>query len=270
VGRRGAVIARIRTLRAQADGVAPCGGLVFSPWRPIFTQTLDTPTKEEYAVTIHAGKKIAGLAGMLIAGAFALSFSGCGKVHNTATSPDSPSTTTSTTTSATSADVTPSFTVSSSGAHLSRSVTGPGSISFNVKGISASDANGLDNHNIAFGYDSKGYYGGSANSDGSSGNGFEFELRNQKLKCFGTDGVLMGSEGKRYGVPWNPSLTYSVKIEWTATNVILTVNGAVVENKPGKVANAFTLGIGYPPKVREGFAGAVYTDIHWPTGSTPL
>jgi hypothetical protein len=198
------------------------------------------------------GRTVAALA---IAGALAFSLAGCSKSSST-TAPDGTSGG-----STSGGDVLASFTVAP-GLNTNYQVNSlPATLTFNVVGIE----NEPDNQPIAFFYDAKAYTGGQ-----TDGRGFNGEMRSQKLKVYAANGPLMGNESKKYGVNWKGSSTYKVKLEFTAGYVRLFVNDVQVEQKDGLVSSVFTLGIGWPPKIRSGFAGAVYTDVHWPIGSTKI
>lgn len=154
-----------------------------------------------------------------------------------------------------------SFTVTP-GSYERRNTSGDGKISFSVTGIDM-DLD-RDSQPIVCFYDSKGYGGGRSTG------GFQGELRNYKLKYYGTHGQI---ESESYhGYRFKSDQTYTVVLEWKTGSdgyVRSTVNGAVFE-KPGAVASSFTVGIGYPPAVRPGWDGAVYTNIVWPKGSTEV
>lgn len=146
------------------------------------------------------------------------------------------------------------------GAHLARSVTGSGNISFTVTGIDMD----LDKTTqpIVFFYDSRGY-----NSGGTTG-GFQGDLCNYRLRYTSANGNLASNSS--HGSRFISNQSYNVVLEWKTGNegyVRSTINGKVFE-KPGAVANAFTLGIGYPPATSLGWDGAVYTNIVWPKDST--
>jgi len=142
-----------------------------------------------------------------------------------------------------------------------RSVSGSGKISFTVKGVDMDLEK--DKQPIVHFYDSKGY--GAGRTTG----GFQGELRNYKLKYYGTSGQI---ESESYhGSTFRSDQSYDIVLEWKTGEdgfVQSTINGSVF-NKPGGVAENFTLGIGYSPSV-PGWEGAVYTNIVWPKGSKEI
>lgn len=192
----------------------------------------------------RTAKTIPTLAGIFSVAMLSLVIGGCGDT-TTSTSPSSSS----------------SFTVTP-GASLARNTTGDGKISFTVTGIDM-DLD-RDSQPIVFFYDSNGYGGGRTTG------GFQGELRNYKLKYYGTHGEI---ESESYhGQRFRSTESYDIILEWKTGNegyVRSTINGVPFE-KPGAVADAFVVGVGYPPAVRPGWDGAVYTNIVWPKGSTEL
>ena len=188
-------------------------------------------------------KTIPTLSVMLSAAMLTLAIAGCGNV----TDPTSGSTTST-------------FTVTP-GAKIERSVSGSGKISFTVKGIDM-DLD-KDKQPIVFFYDSKGYGSGRATG------GFNGEVRNYKLKYYGTNGK--NASETRHGTQFKSDQSYDVVLEWQtggAGYMKVTINGLALQ-KPGGVAENFTLGIGYSPTV-PGWDGAVYTKIVRPSGSTEI
>ena len=179
-----------------------------------------------------------------------LAISGCGEVTN----PDAAATPGATTGGS-------SFTVTQ-GASERRSVSGDGKISFTVTGIDMDLEK--DKQPIVHFYDSKGY--GAGRTTG----GFQGELRNYKLKYYGTSGQI---ESESYhGTKFRSTESYNIVLEWKTGRegyVQSTINGNVFQ-KPGAVSEAFTLGIGYPPSGTVGWDNAVYTNIVWPKGSTEI
>jgi hypothetical protein len=175
----------------------------------------------------------------------ALAIGGCGSADNTSTSPDAAGVGGSSS----------SFTVTK-GASQTRTVKGSGKISFTVVGIDM-DLD-KDKQPIVFFYDAKGY--GSGRTTG----GFQGELRNFKLKYYGTSGQI---ESESYhGTKFRSTESYNITLEWKTGNdgyVQSTINGSVFQ-RGGGVADTFTLGIGYPPGGVSGWDGAVYTNIKWP------
>ncbi len=141
------------------------------------------------------------------------------------------------------------------GGYLRVQVSGPGKMSFNVKGINMDLAK--DNQPIVYFYDSKGFGGGRTTG------GFQGDLRNYKLKVFDVNGELMGDESEKYGYSWSSGDTVPVTIEWTSSSITARVGGKVAV-KEGSIPNNFTIGVGYPPTARNGWDGAVYSDINWP------
>lgn len=141
------------------------------------------------------------------------------------------------------------------GASLRVEVKGPGRLSFTVKGIDMDPDK--DSQPIVYFYDSKGFGGGRSTG------GFQGDLRNYKLKVFDVNGDLMGDEFERYGYEWNSGDSVAVTIEWNASSITARVGGAVAV-KTGAIPSNFTIGVGYPPTARDGWDGAVYTDIDWP------
>jgi hypothetical protein len=152
------------------------------------------------------------------------------------------------------------------GAYQRVQVTGPGRISFTVVGIDM-DLD-KDAWPIVYFYDSKGYTGGKGGSGGFNG-----ELRTYKLKFYDASGVIASEsyyiEPKGNTPQWNPAVARTVSLEWGADFVMSTVDG-IPFRKPGSVPPTFTVGIGYPPAVRPGWDGAVYTNIVWPAGSSKV
>ena len=96
--------------------------------------------------------------------------------------------------------------------------------------------------------------------------GFQGELRNYKLKYYGSNGKIASES--YHGVKFSSSQTYNVVLEWKTGGggyVQSTVDGRPFM-KVGSVSETFTLGIGNAPTV-PGFQGAVYTNIVWPAGA---
>ena len=191
-------------------------------------------------------KSIPTITAVLSVAVLALAINGCGEV----TTPDPSGDT---------------FTVA--GNHLSRTVTGSGKMSFTVVGVDM----GLeeDKQPIVFFYDSKGYGGGRTTG------GFQGELRNYKLKYYGSSGELCSEsyyvQPKGNTPRWNGSVARNVILEWKTGSdgyVTSTVDG-IPFSKPGGISETFTLGIGNAPTV-PGWQGAVYTNIVWPKGSKEI
>lgn len=193
---------------------------------------------------LRSVKIIPAFTAILSAALLTVAISGCG---------DATSTTGSSSTS--------SFTVTP-GEYLRRSTSGDGKMSYSVTGIDM-DLD-RDSQPISYFYDSKGYGGGRSTG------GFQGELRNYKLKYYGSHGEI---ESESYhGYRFRSDVVYNVVVEWKTGNdgyVRSTVDGKVFE-KPGAVADSFTVGVGYPPAVRPGWDGAVYTNIVWPKGSSEV
>jgi hypothetical protein len=151
-----------------------------------------------------------------------------------------------------------SFTVTP-GSYIRRSTSGDGKISLTLTGVDM-DLD-RDSQPLIYFYDAKGYGGGRTTG------GFQGDLRNFKLKYYGTHGEI---ESESYhGSRFRSTESYNIVLEWKTGNdgyVRSTINGSVFE-KPGAVGESFTVGIGYPPAVRPGWDGAVYTNIVWPKGS---
>jgi hypothetical protein len=145
-------------------------------------------------------------------------------------------------------------------------VTAPGKISFTVVGVNM-DLD-KDAWPIVYFYDHKGYTGGKGGSGGFNG-----ELRSYKLKYYDASGVIASEsyyvEPKGNTPRWDPKVARSVTLEWGTDFVMSTVDG-IPFRKSSSVAGTFTLGIGYPPAVRPGWDGAVYTNVVWPAGSTKI
>ncbi len=145
-------------------------------------------------------------------------------------------------------------------------VTGPGKISFTVVGVNM-DLD-KDAYPIVYFYDSKGYTGGKGGSGGFNG-----ELRSYKLKFYDASGVIASEsyyvEPKGNTPRWSQTVARAVTLEWGSGFVESTVDG-IPFRKNASVASTFTVGIGYPPTVRPGWDGAVYTNIVWPAGSTAV
>lgn len=189
------------------------------------------------------GKIVPTFTAVITVAVLALGVSGCG----TATEPTGGSTTT--------------FTVSP-GDYLRRNTSGDGKMSFTVTGIDM-DLD-RDSQPIAYFYDSKGYGGGRSTG------GFQGELRNYKLKYYGSHGQIESED--YHGQRFRSTETYNIVLEWktgTEGYVRSSVNGVPFE-RPGAVSSSFTVGVGYPPAVRPGWDGAVYTNIVWPKGSTEV
>jgi hypothetical protein len=141
------------------------------------------------------------------------------------------------------------------GANLRVQVTKPGKLSFTVQGIDMDKER--DSQPIVHFYDDKGFGGGRTTG------GFQGDLRNYKLKVFDVNGELMGDESEKYGYQWHAGDSVPVTIEWTSSSITANVGGTVAV-KNGPIPNTFTIGLGYPPSSRNGWDGAVYTDINWP------
>lgn len=157
------------------------------------------------------------------------------------------------------------FTVSP-GAYQRVKVSGPGKVSFTVVGIDM-DLD-KDAWPIVYFYDDKGYTGGKGGSGGFNG-----ELRTYKLKFYDANGVIASEsyyvEPKGNTPRWDPNVARTVTLEWGPDFVESTVDG-IPFRKNASVPGSFTVGIGYPPSVRPGWDGAVYTNIVWPAGSTKV
>lgn len=158
-----------------------------------------------------------------------------------------------------------SFTVSP-GSYQRVQVSAPGKISFTVVGINM-DLD-KDAWPIVYFYDSKGYTGGKGGSGGFNG-----ELRSYKLKFYDANGVIASEsyyvEPKGNTPRWNATSARTVTLEWGSGFLESTVDG-IPFRKTASVAGTFTLGIGYPPTIRPGWDGAVYTNIVWPAGATKV
>ncbi len=145
-------------------------------------------------------------------------------------------------------------------------VSGPGRLSFTVVGINM-DLD-KDAWPIIFFYDSKGYTGGKGGSGGFNG-----DLRNYKLKFYDANGVIASEsyyvQPKGNTPRWEPTVARTVSLEWGSDFVTSTIDG-IPFRKPGSVAGSFIVGIGYPPSIRNGWDGAVYTNIVWPAGSVKV
>jgi hypothetical protein len=216
----------------------------------------NNPRKEAALVKIRIGsvreqlgKGILGLAGGLLLGGAVLATTGCGSSSSTSTSPDPGG-------SNSNSNVTASFTANP-GTHLAHTVTGPGQISLTVKGIDDGES---DKRTIVFFYDAKGY------SQGRGGLGFEGEVRNHKMKWYDSNGHNIAED--YHGVVFNPADTHTITLSWTAGGMSLSIDGAVRGTWSGSTTFPFTLGIGSAPNGPGGFAGAVYTNVTWPAGST--
>ncbi len=181
---------------------------------------------------------------ILSAALLTVAIGGCGEVTDTTGS-----------TSTTSFKVTP-------GDYMGRKVSGDGKISLTITGVDMDDQR--DSQPLIYFYDGKGYGGGRTTG------GFQGDLRNYKLKYYGSHGEI---ESESYhGTKFRSTETYNVVLEWKTGNdgfMRSTINGSVFE-KPGAVADSFTVGIGYPPSVRPGWDGAVYTNIVWPKGENEV
>lgn len=145
-------------------------------------------------------------------------------------------------------------------------VTGPGKISFTVVGIDM-DLD-RDAQPIVYFYDDKGYTGGKGGSGGFNG-----ELRNYKLKFYDAYGTIRSEsyyiQPKGSTPRWRSTEARNVTLEWGTDFVESSVDG-IPFRKSGAVADTFYLGIGWPPAVRNGWEGAVYSNIVWPKGSTKI
>lgn len=200
----------------------------------------------------RTARRILALSASLLIAAFALTTSGCGKA-DLAAEPDD-------TSDGSQGIVTQSFTATP-GAYVRYQVTGAGKITFNVTGIDMDLES--DKQPIVYFYDNKGY--GSGRTTG----GFQGELRNYKLKFYDTNGNIASES--YHGYSFRSSETYQVTLEWaTGSNgfVASTVNGQEFR-KYASVADTFTLGIGWPPS-GDGWNGAVWTNVVWPTGATQV
>lgn len=192
---------------------------------------------------LRSVKIIPAFTAILSAALLTVAISGCGDATTTGSSSTS------------------SYTVSP-GDYIRRSTSGDGKMSFTVTGIDMDLE--IDNQPIVYFYDTKGYGGGRTTG------GFQGELRNYKLKYYGSHGQIESED--YHGFVFRSNLSYDVVLEWktgTEGYVRATVNGAVCD-KPGAVADSFTVGVGYPPAVRNGWDNAVYTNIVWPKGSTEV
>jgi len=180
------------------------------------------------------------LAAILSIGALTLPISGCG---DATTSPTSSSDS--------------SFTVTP-GAYVRRTTSGDGKMSFTVTGIDMDLER--DKLPIVYFYDDSGY------GYGRTTGGFQGELRNYKLKYYGTSGQIESETYHHY--VFHSEQTYNVVLEWKTGEdgfVRSTVDGQVFE-AGGGVADSFTVGLGYAPS-GSSWDGAVYTNIVWPKGS---
>jgi len=158
-----------------------------------------------------------------------------------------------------------SFTVAA-GTHQAVAVTGPGKISFTVVGINMDLEK--DSQPIIFFYDGMGYTGGKGGSGGFNG-----DLRNYKLKYYDANGKIASEsyyvEPKGSTPRWDPNVARTVSLEWGDGFLESTVDG-IPFRKTGSMPSSFTVGIGFPPSIRQGWTGAVYTNIVWPAGSKPV
>jgi hypothetical protein len=117
-----------------------------------------------------------------------------------------------------------------------------------------------DSQPLIYFYDSKGYGGGRSTG------GFQGDLRNYKLKYYGTHGQIESETYHHYD--FDSTTSYNVVLEWKTGEdgfVKSTVNGQEFVG-PGAVAESFTVGLGYAPS-GQSWDGAVYTNIVWPKGS---
>jgi hypothetical protein len=198
------------------------------------------------------GSRILGVAGALLLGGALLTLSACGKAKSTTpTSPTAPDTSNS------AANVTATFTANP-GVHMDYRVTGPGKITFTVTGV---DDDEPDSRAIVYFYDFKGWTGGRG------GAGFNGELRNHKFKWYDANGKIRAET--YHGTVFHSRDTHNVVVEWSAGGMNCAIDGRL-QQWGGPVAFPFTLGIGWPPGIRGGFAGAVYTNVVWPEGATKL
>jgi len=189
-------------------------------------------------------KTIPALAALLSTALMTLAVSGCGDVNSPTSSSSGGDT----------------FTVTS-GASVRRTVTGDGKMSFSVTGIDMDLER--DKLPIVYFYDDMGY------GYGRTTGGFQGELRNYKLKYYGTSGQIESETYHHY--TFRSTQTYNVVLEWKAGNdgfVRSTVDGQVFE-AAGGVADSFTIGLGYPP-LGSSWDGAVYTKIVWPKNSKEI
>ncbi len=189
------------------------------------------------------------LASALSIAVLTLAIGGCGDATTTSATPDA-------------AGVNGSSYAVSPGSYIRRSVSGDGKMSYTVTGIDMDLEK--DNMPISYFYDSKGYGGGRTTG------GFQGDLRNYKLKYYGSHGQIESED--YHGFVFRSSNSYNVVVEWKTGPegyVRATVDGKVCD-KPGAVSDSFTVGIGYPPAVRKGWDTAVYTNIVWPKGSTAV
>lgn len=158
-----------------------------------------------------------------------------------------------------------SFTVTP-GSYQRVQVTGPGKFSFTVVGINM-DLD-KDAWPIIFFYDGNGYTGGKGGSGGFNG-----DLRNYKLKFYDANGVIASEsyyvQPKGNTPRWSSTVARNVTLEWGSGFVESTVDG-IPFRKNAAVSGTFTLGIGFPPSIRSGWDGAVYSNIVWPAGSTKI
>jgi hypothetical protein len=153
----------------------------------------------------------------------------------------------------------PTFTVRP-GQRVERVVSSPGKLSFTMTNVPTVSED-LVAH-FAWGYEvGKGWTGGKG------GGGAEFGLRTYKLKCYNLGGVYSGSE-PRYTYPFARNKSVDVWIEWTESKITTSVGGMVVSVN-GRFPKQWVVGLGWPPAIRPGIDGAVFSNIKWPAGSTP-
>jgi hypothetical protein len=157
-----------------------------------------------------------------------------------------------------------SFT-STGGSYQRVQVTGPGKISFTVVGIDM-DLD-KDSQPIVYFYDDQGYTGGKG------GRKFNGDLRNYKLKYYDDTGKCVSEsyyiQPKGSTPRWRSTEARNVTLEWGDGFVESSVDG-IPFRKAGVIPSTFYVGIGWPPAVRSGWEGAVFTNIVWPKNSTKI
>jgi hypothetical protein len=141
------------------------------------------------------------------------------------------------------------------GKSMTRDLSVPCWVEFKMTGKlpSVEDGGPRDNCTIAWAYPIGGDWGGNRGA-GSVG------VRDYKLIAMNADGSLGGE--KRFGVDYDPSKTYLVRLEVRRNGAFATVGDTKVDVS-FSAAERYTVGIGWPPQQRPGPDGAVLSDIRW-------
>jgi len=145
-----------------------------------------------------------------------------------------------------------------SGQRVEKELTVPCSLQFNLRGIKPVGENG-DKAHLTWAYNPD-FAGGNP-----SGIGYVAGVRDYKVKVYDKDGVYI--KEPRYNIEWNPSTTYTVKLEVNKTSVTTTISsgGTTLTSitVDADAPDTVTIGYGWPPSQRPGISGGVVNSVVW-------